>query len=100
MHEGCGENPHVGHILVPAAWARKYAGDEGVILCFQLANLAYQNPDENRQLGDSPWYDCPFITAETVAIARKFLAIAGTNEPELAELAAFVEVYESASVYD
>lgn len=98
MHEGCGNSPHVGHILVPAAWARKYAGNEGVILCFQMANLAYQNPEENIRLGDTPWYDCPFITDETIAVARKFLDIAGTDEPELAELSAFVEAYGRAAV--
>ena len=96
-HDGCGDSPHVGHILIPASWARRYAGREGVILCFQLPNLAYQNPDENMKLGDTPWYDCPFITDETIAVAKKFLAIAGTDEPELAELAAFIEVYESAA---
>jgi len=93
-HEGCGENPHIGHILVPSSWAIKYAGDEGVILCYQLPNLAYQNPDENLRLKDSPWYDCPYITDATIEVAKRFLAIAGTGEPELAELSAFIEVYD------
>jgi hypothetical protein len=97
IHEGCGDSPHIGHILVPKSWAVKYAGDEGVVLCYQLANLAYQNPTENIRLSDNPWYDCPFITDETIAVAKKFLAIAGTDEPELAELAAFVEAHERAA---
>ena len=79
---------------MPASWAAKYAGDEGAKLCFRLPNLAYQNPEENKRLGAAPWYDCPFITAATIAVAREFLEMAGTAEPELAELAAFVEAWE------
>jgi hypothetical protein len=96
LHEGCGESPHVGHILVPASWAVRYGGDEAVRLCYRLANLAYQNPAENLALGPRPWFDCPYITSETIEVARQFIALAGTATPELVELAKFIDAWPTA----
>jgi hypothetical protein len=95
LHEGCGESPHIGHVLVPSSWAVRH-GDEAVRLCYRLPNLGYQNAAENIALGPNPWYDCPFITSETIEVARQFLAIAGTDEPELNELAEFIDAWPTA----
>ena len=95
LHEGCGESPHIGHVLVPSSWAVRH-GDEAVRLCFQLPNLGYQNAAENLALGARPWYDCPFITSGTIEVASRFLALAGTATPELNELAKFVDAWPTA----